>query len=601
MSARNGRGEGPGVRGQDEPTASSLVPHPSSPDPWICPVAHVRVLLALGNALVIYLDPGLPMSRDWRVLTMTYTIVALIIAYSLWAWGSDKAKGKRQKAKGAALLPFAFCLLPSLSPRLTAWLDVLCSAGLIAVTGANKSPFFMWNVFTIVSSALNNGWRTAVRVCVVQTGLYILICLPYIAHPDFRLAGFLVRTTYLFAIALVLAHMGQRLIEQNRMLAGLHRAAASMSAGRSVPEILGRVADSLTDMLEVDQVAVAWQDGARGARSALVNLEREPGERLLRLARDGLTASPHARGPLTLYSNAADRDARFETVRGALAGARRVLVTGLPDSRGGPGVLLACSRLGPRAFGRSDRELAELLAAHAGPLLETAQLQEQRRYHAGIDERRRIAGELHDRLIQTLASIDLRALSCDDLWRGRQWDPLGAELRALKRLAEEALEEARGAVSELAPVHLREAGLAVYLEEFVRQFQERTALPVEGTILLDGSEVPEPTALLLIGLLREGLNNIRKHAAATRVTLRIEQSGDRIAFQLADNGAGFRPDQSPLRLRPTRQYGLAYLRERIGAMNGVLSVTGRPGGGTVLEARVPLVTEERLLSQLAPG
>src|SRR5207249_3475338 len=111
-----------------------------------------------------------------------------------------------------------------------------------------------------VSSALNNGWRTAVRVCLAQTLLYILICLPNCARPDFRLAGFLVRTCYLFAIALVLAHMGQRLLEQNRMLTGLHRAAAYMSAGRSAPEILGRVADSLTDMLEVDQVAVAWQD-----------------------------------------------------------------------------------------------------------------------------------------------------------------------------------------------------------------------------------------------------------------------------------------------------------------------------------------------------
>src|SRR5207253_1799294 len=133
---------------------------------------------------------------------------------------------------------------------------------------------------------------------------------PNCARPDFRLAGFLVRTCYLFAIALVLAHMGQRLLEQNRMLAGLHRAAAYMSAGRSAPEILGRVADSLTDMLEVDQVAVAWQDGSMGAQPALVNLDREQGERLLALARECLAASPPGRGPLTLYSNAADRDAR---------------------------------------------------------------------------------------------------------------------------------------------------------------------------------------------------------------------------------------------------------------------------------------------------
>ena len=61
---------------------------------------------------------------------------------------------------------------------------------MIAVTGAHKSPFFMWNVFTIVGSALRNGWRPAVRVCVVQTLLYMLICLPHLHGRDFRLAPF---------------------------------------------------------------------------------------------------------------------------------------------------------------------------------------------------------------------------------------------------------------------------------------------------------------------------------------------------------------------------------------------------------------------------
>jgi signal transduction histidine kinase len=547
-----------------------------------CPTAWVRLLLALGNALVIYLDPSLPVSREWSTCALTDFIVLLIIAYSLWAW-----------RKETRWVPAAG------SPRLIAWLDVLCSAALIAVTGAHKSPFFMWNVFTIVGSALNNGWRTAVRVCVVQTILYVAICLPNAAHPDFRIAVFLVRTSYLFAIALVLAHMGQRLLEQNRMLAGLHRAAAHMSAGRSTAAILGRVADSLTDMLEVDQVAVCWQDGTDNPCPALVNLDRAHGEQLLRLARGCLAAGSPINAPQTLIANAADRDSRFAAAREALAGARHLLITGLTDSRGEPGLLVVCGRLGARSFLRSDQELAELLSAHAGPLLETARLQEQRRYHAGVDERRRIAGELHDRLIQTLASIDLHALNGGELWQERRWEPLGEELRRLKQLAEEALEEARGVVSELAPVRLREAGLAVYLEDCLRHFQERASTPVEASIDLEEIDVPEPTALLLIGLLREGLNNVRKHALATRVTLRIAPRGEGVSFRLADNGRGFCPEQSPLRQAPTRQYGLAYLRERVAAIGGELRVISRPEAGTVLEARVPLLTEEVLVSRFA--
>jgi signal transduction histidine kinase len=547
-----------------------------------CPAAWVRVLLALGNAFVIYLDPSLPFSSHWRNLALADAAVLAIIAYSLWVWLQETKR-----------------VPPAYLPTLTAWLDVLCGSALIATTGAHKSPFFMWNVFTVVSSALNNGWRTAVRVCLAQTVLYVTICLPNVAHADFRLAVFVVRTSYLLVIALVLANMGQRLLEQNRMLTGLHRAAAHMSAGRSTTEILGRIADSLTDMLEVDLVVVGCQNEQERVHPALVNLDREHGELLLGLARGRLASAARIESAHAVIVNAVDRDSRFEAAYGALAGVQHLLIAAIPDSCGEPGVLVVCGRLARRGFLRSDRELAELLAAHAGPLLETARLQEQRRYHAGVDERRRIAGELHDRLIQTLASIDLAALNGGALWQRQQWAPLGEELRRLKQLAEESLEEARGVVSELAPVRLREAGLAVYLEDFLRQFQERTSTPVEATIELQDREVPEPTALLLIGLLREGLNNIRKHADATRVTLRIAQCGDGISFQLGDNGRGFYPEQSPLRQMPTRQYGLAYLRERVAAIGGEMDVSSRRGEGTALEARVPLLTEELLVSRFA--
>jgi hypothetical protein len=108
-----------------------------------------------------------------------------------------------------------------------------------------------------------------------------------------------VRTSYLFVIALVLAHMGQRLLEQNRMLAGLHSAATHMGAGRSTAEILGCVADCLTDLLEAEQVAVATWDAGEGVPPALVNLDPGAGERLLALARDQVAGEPRVDVPLT--------------------------------------------------------------------------------------------------------------------------------------------------------------------------------------------------------------------------------------------------------------------------------------------------------------
>jgi two-component system, NarL family, sensor kinase len=551
-------------------------------------VARARVLLACGNALVIYLDPSLPTSTHWLVLATTYGNVALLIAYAFWVW--------RYEASRTA---------PPYLPRLVTWLDVLFSATLIATTGALHSPFYIWNIFTIVGCALKDDRRTVVRVCLAEIALYFVICAPHLGQPNFVLGTFLVRTVYLFVIALVLALIGQQLLEQNRMLTRLQQAALHLSEGRSIGDILGHLADSLTDLLEVQQVAVAVSEDETGtARPRLVNLDRVQGDALLRLARDRLAAAPRSplalRCPHIFVSNDPGSDPSFATTREALSGVRNLLIARVPNS-GSPGILVAVNRLGERGFTTTDRDLAQLLAAQAGPLLETARLQEQRRYHASIDERHRIAGELHDRLIQTLAGMDIRIVACEEVARQQQWEQLPERLQALKRLAEEALQEARGAISELAPVRLREEGLEVYLRDCLRMFQERVPIPVDAAITLANPEVPEPTALLLIGLLREGLNNIRKHARAAHVALTITQGGDQIHFQLSDDGVGFDPAQNSLLRAPARQYGLAYLRERVTRMGGELTVrseatpaSGHPG--TTLEARVPLLTEERLVS-----
>jgi signal transduction histidine kinase len=563
---------------------------------------------------------------------------------------------------------------PDYLPALTVWLDVLFGAALIGNTGAHQSPFYLWIVFTIVGAGLKGGWGTVARVCLAELILYLYVALrlPSLDHSEFVLLGFLAWTVLLFAVALVLAHMGQRLLEQNRRLASLHQAAAHISAGRTPADILGRAADSLTDLLEAERVAAAMgEDGPASARPVFVNMNQEQGERLLRLARavvgarsqtsdeaiagvrtrvsrdlaaqrtaagagprvrvrgDATAANadfrphsgnssapgslfPPAAGSLTLSSEAPHDELRRAGAGEVPAGVRSLLIIRLSTGPGGPGVLVACNRRGHRAFTAADEELAALLAALAAPLLETARRQDQRRFEAGGVERRRIAAELHDGLIQTLSGIDLRMLACRELWAARRWEALGGELQTLKGLVEEALAEARGAINELAPVRLRQGGLAAYLEAAIRQFEQRAGLSVAAAIdLRDGvvgsgsststsaatEPVPEPTALLLIGLLREGLNNVRKHACASRVTLRIRRQGELIDFYLADDGAGFRADARPP--AATRHYGLAYLREWIAAAGGELRVISRPGEGTVLEARLPLLTEARLLSLLS--
>jgi two-component system sensor histidine kinase UhpB len=286
-------------------------------------------------------------------------------------------------------------------------------------------------------------------------------------------------------------------------------------------------------------------------------------------------------------------------VKVALPSLSTLLMTRIPLGPDVVGALVVGNRREGRPFTRSHAETSELIAAHAAALLEVARLQEQRRYHASLDERRRIAAELHDGLIQTLASLDIRTLNCTQMWRNHDWEPLGEELLLIKMIAEEALRDARGAINQLAPARLREEGLEAYLQDAIERFRRSTSMPLEASIELGDAQVPEPTALLLIGLLREGLNNIRKHAQAGQVVLTIRSSDGEILFRLADDGVGLRPGEDPFQRSSTGHYGLAYLRARITTVGGTLRLTGRPGVGTVLEARVPLLTEERLMALLA--
>jgi signal transduction histidine kinase len=546
-------------------------------------LAGARVLLALGNALVLSLDPSQPSSDQGHVPGTTYgAVLALILyAFCVWWWADS----------GTA---------PSSLRSLTAWLDALFSSVLIWSTGAHNSPFYVWVMFTILGAALQNGWRTAVRVALALIVLYVAICLPGLAHHGLALGIFVVRTFYLLVIALVLAYMGQRLLEQNQSLAGLHRATTHLSAGGSQRDILGRLTDTLVDLLETERVAVAtWENSTDIPRSFFVNLNQEQGRQLLGAVRDWVVSTSRAGTLFTLISNDPSNDDRFPAARQVLPDVRNLLITRLPSSHDSVGVLVACNRLGGRRFTRIHGELADLLAAHAGALLEKARLQEQRCYHAGLDERRRIAAELHDGLTQTLASLDLRILRGIELWRNHQWEALGDELVLLKLIAEEALRESRGAVNEMGPVRLSEGRLTLYLNNCLQRFQHGLSVPVEVSIDLADSDVPEPTALLLIGLLREGLNNVRKYAQASRVVLRITQDGDQIMFRLADNGVGFRPEEPSSHGTPTEHYGLAYLQEHVTRVGGEMRVTSSLGVGTVLEACVPLLTEERLVALLS--
>ncbi|GAA4589863.1 signal transduction histidine kinase [Actinoplanes octamycinicus] len=233
-------------------------------------------------------------------------------------------------------------------------------------------------------------------------------------------------------------------------------------------------------------------------------------------------------------------------------------------------------------------ELAEANAKLETALQENAglhaQLLAQAREAGVLDERQRMAGEIHDVLAQGLTGIvtQLEAAEAHPGERDRH-------LAAAKRLARESLAEARRSVQALRPQHLDDAGLPDALGEVVETWSGMHG--VRADLITTGTArrlLPEIETTLL-RTAQEALANVARHANAARVGLTLSYMEDMVTLDVRDDGAGFDPDQ-PREVTDSGGFGLSAMRERLARIAGSLAVESEPGGGTALSACVPAIT-----------
>ena len=206
----------------------------------------------------------------------------------------------------------------------------------------------------------------------------------------------------------------------------------------------------------------------------------------------------------------------------------------------------------------------------------------RRLIHAGEEERRRLAGEIHDRLgrrfFEFYHGIDRRRAAVADR------DPATAGLLdALSDEARACADEIRAVTNELRPVVLDDFGFVEALREDVALLQSRGELEVALRIVQDGAPPPSDVGVMLYRALQEAVLNIRKHAHARHLDIVYEAAANGgVRLSLRDDGKGFDP-AVPQRGR----FGLLYMRERVEAYGGKLEVRSRPAGGTNVSIVVP--------------
>jgi signal transduction histidine kinase len=229
-----------------------------------------------------------------------------------------------------------------------------------------------------------------------------------------------------------------------------------------------------------------------------------------------------------------------------------------------------------RAFNTADLKRFVTLDVKNDELLEKLE------YKAVLDERTRLAREIHDGLAQTLAFLKLEAARMQSYISKGEVDAVTRTLQACYRTLSDAYLDARQAIDNLR--HVPDEALSDWLQMTAADFETLTGMQVDATNIHLSHVFPLTVKAQLIRIVQEALTNVRKHAQACTVTISaFERDGEAI-LEVHDNGSGFSPEES----QSLSRYGLRSMRERAESVGADVQIVSAPGAGTMVRLRIPI-------------
>jgi signal transduction histidine kinase len=243
---------------------------------------------------------------------------------------------------------------------------------------------------------------------------------------------------------------------------------------------------------------------------------------------------------------------------------------------------------GRRPFNKEELGWLERVARHVSPSLENIFLLRHLRARAIEGERSRISRDLHDGILQTLLSIEIQL---DVLRRkvSQVPDQAVASLANLHQTVKNESAELRRMVTDLRPLRVQSADVVDLMRGFADRYRNESPLALD--LLIDSADLHAPDRVCreLFQIYREALNNIKKHAKASHVVVKLTQDDSRLVLVVDDNGEGFSfagkftgDELDRLRLGPIS------IKERTRTVGGVLTVESNPGHGARLTIEIPL-------------
>ena len=374
------------------------------------------------------------------------------------------------------------------------------------------------------------------------------------------------------------AELEQRVSDRTRELAVLYRADEELLKHLQLDDLLKALVDVAVDILATDKSALLVWDADRNKLVVGASRGYNPDtfDRLTFGVEDGFMGSVMSTGEPAVVEDA-DNEPGVAVHVTQPEGIRAFMHVPI-KVKGRLFGVFNFGYLAPHSFSEDEKRLLSALAQRAALAIENAQLYEQAQFAATIEERQRLARELHDAVTQTLFSSSLIADVLPRIWE-RNPEEGRRRLEELRQLTRGALAEMRTLLLELRPSALVEVELGDLLRQVGEAFTGRSRIPIQ--LEVDGDiHIPPDVKVGLYRIAQEALNNIAKHANASQVTLKLCAEGKGLELSVVDDGCGF--DMSGV---SSEHLGLKIMGERSREIGVNLTVDSQVGAGTKIVAR----------------
>ena len=252
------------------------------------------------------------------------------------------------------------------------------------------------------------------------------------------------------------------------------------------------------------------------------------------------------------------------------------------------GSICFCREADGEGYTVQDEELARLFASQAAVAIHNAQLIEQIEDVAVLQERDRIAREMHDGMAQVLGYINTQTIGIKKLLDDEKLPIAREELSKMEAIARDLYGDVREGILGLRVAAQRDRGLIPILREYIDHYREMSGLEAEACISSEVEElgISSTDEIQILRIVQEALTNVRKHAGAKKVSVNLEHVNNQLCIEVLDDGKGFNPDELPTPGGP--RFGLRVMEERALSLGGEFSINSRLSGGTNVAVKVPV-------------